>query len=165
MFIVDIQDLKDLMRKAGDVTYANAHKDRRNEGWVSVSVEMGKVQFWEFDLIRIVEFASRRDMERAMDKFDDYELNGRRIKVGKLLVIINKNLHLRSAAYREQVEPRQIPKPLQIQEQEKILRGKIPQQRPPWTGLPLTLQGPQQISLSFQVSKEWIEVLQKSQPV
>ena len=45
-------------------------------------------------------------MERAMDKFDDYELNGRRIKVGKLLVIINQNLHLRSAAYREQVEPR-----------------------------------------------------------
>ena len=32
MFIFDIQDLKDLMRKAGDVTYANAHKDRRNEG-------------------------------------------------------------------------------------------------------------------------------------
>ena len=29
-----------------------------------------------------MEFASRRDMERAMDKFDDYELNGRRIKVG-----------------------------------------------------------------------------------
>ena len=26
------QDLKDLMRKAGDVTYADAHKDRRNEG-------------------------------------------------------------------------------------------------------------------------------------
>ena len=22
------------MRKAGDVTYADAHKDRRNEGWV-----------------------------------------------------------------------------------------------------------------------------------
>ena len=35
------------------------------------------------NLFRIVEFASRRDMERAMDKFDDYELNGRRIKVGK----------------------------------------------------------------------------------
>lgn len=58
---VSWQDLKDLMRKAGDVTYANAHKDKRNEG--------------------IVEFASKRDMERAMDKFDDYELNGRRIKI------------------------------------------------------------------------------------
>ena len=30
-----------------------------------------------------MEFASRRDMERAMDKFDDYELNGRRIRVSK----------------------------------------------------------------------------------
>ena len=82
-------------------------------------------------------------MERAIDKFDDYELNGRRIKVGKLLVIINQNLHLRSAAYREQVEPRQIPKPLEVPEQEKILRGKIPQQRPPWPGLSLTIQASQ----------------------
>lgn len=31
-----MQDLKDLMRKAGDVTYADAHKDRRNEGYVSI---------------------------------------------------------------------------------------------------------------------------------
>merc|ERR1719461_1424734 len=68
---VSWQDLKDLMRKAGDVTYANAHKDKRNEG--------------------IVEFASRRDMERAIDKFDDYELNGRRIKL-----IENKSSHGRS---------------------------------------------------------------------
>ena len=29
---VSWQDLKDLMRRAGDVTYANAHNDRRNEG-------------------------------------------------------------------------------------------------------------------------------------
>ena len=33
------------------------------------------------DICRIVEFASKRDMERAIDKFDDYDLNGRRIKV------------------------------------------------------------------------------------
>ncbi len=26
------QDLKDLMRRVGDVTYADAHKDRQNEG-------------------------------------------------------------------------------------------------------------------------------------
>merc|ERR1711997_1090000 len=58
---VSWQDLKDLMRKAGDVTYADAHKNRKNEG--------------------VVEFASRRDMERAIDKFDDYDLNGRRIKM------------------------------------------------------------------------------------
>ena len=60
------QDLKDLMRKAGDVTYADAHKNRKNEG--------------------VVEFASRRDMERAIDKFDDYDLNGRRIKVRQRLI-------------------------------------------------------------------------------
>lgn len=27
-----IQDLKDYMRQAGEVTYADAHKQRRNEG-------------------------------------------------------------------------------------------------------------------------------------
>lgn len=39
-----MQDLKDLMRKAGDVTYADAHKDRRNEGYVSM-FEIKKVNF------------------------------------------------------------------------------------------------------------------------
>ena len=29
---VSWQDLKDLMRRAGEVTYANAHNDNRNEG-------------------------------------------------------------------------------------------------------------------------------------
>ena len=29
---VSWQDLKDLMRRAGDVSYANAHNERRNEG-------------------------------------------------------------------------------------------------------------------------------------
>jgi len=29
------QDLKDYMRQAGEVTYADAHKQRRNEGYVS----------------------------------------------------------------------------------------------------------------------------------
>ena len=28
------QDLKDFMRQVGEVTYADAHKTRRNEGWV-----------------------------------------------------------------------------------------------------------------------------------
>ena len=31
---VSWQDLKDLMRRAGDVSYANAHNERRNEGLV-----------------------------------------------------------------------------------------------------------------------------------
>lgn len=42
-------------------------------------------------LFRIVEFASKRDMERAMDKFDDYELNGRRIKVCVSIMIITSH--------------------------------------------------------------------------
>lgn len=28
------QDLKDFMRQAGEVTYADAHKQRKNEGYV-----------------------------------------------------------------------------------------------------------------------------------
>jgi len=58
---VSWQDLKDLMRRAGEVCYADAHKDRRNEG--------------------VVEFLSRSDMERAIEKYDGHEMNGRRIKL------------------------------------------------------------------------------------
>ena len=32
---VSLKDLKDYMRKAGEVTYADANKQRRNEGYVS----------------------------------------------------------------------------------------------------------------------------------
>lgn len=56
---VSWQDLKDYMRQAGEVTYADAHKQNRNEG--------------------VVEFASLKDMKTAMEKLDDTELNGRRI--------------------------------------------------------------------------------------
>ncbi|EEC19227.1 alternative splicing factor SRp55/B52/SRp75, putative, partial [Ixodes scapularis] len=55
------QDLKDRMRQVGDVTYADAHRRKRNEG--------------------VVEFASYSDMRRAIDKLDNTELNGRRIRV------------------------------------------------------------------------------------
>jgi len=58
---VSWQDLKDLMRRAGEVCYADAHKDKRNEG--------------------VIEFMSRRDLERAMEKYDGHEMNGRRIKM------------------------------------------------------------------------------------
>lgn len=49
------------MRQAGEVTYADAHKNRKNEG--------------------CVEFANQDDMKTAIDKLDDTELNGRRIKL------------------------------------------------------------------------------------
>lgn len=55
------QDLKDYMRKEADVTFADAHRHARNEG--------------------IVEFASHSDMKRAIDRLDDTELMGRRIKM------------------------------------------------------------------------------------
>ncbi|CAH1158764.1 unnamed protein product [Phyllotreta striolata] len=55
------QDLKDYMRQAGEVTFADAHKQRRNEG--------------------IVEFASYKDLRNVIDKLDGTELNGRKIKL------------------------------------------------------------------------------------
>ncbi|KAL9891930.1 serine-arginine protein 55-like isoform X1 [Glossina fuscipes] len=58
---VSWQDLKDYMRQAGEVTYADAHKQRRNEG--------------------VVEFASLSDMKTAIEKLDDTDLNGRRIRL------------------------------------------------------------------------------------
>jgi len=58
---VSWQDLKDFMRSAGEVTYADAHKNRKNEG--------------------VVEFARYEDVQNAIDKLDDSELNGRRIKI------------------------------------------------------------------------------------
>merc|ERR1712137_10432 len=58
---VSWQDLKDYMRQAGEVTYADAHKQHRNEG--------------------VVEFASYSDLKTAIEKLDNTELNGRRIKL------------------------------------------------------------------------------------
>ncbi|KAM4662265.1 serine/arginine-rich splicing factor 5-like isoform 1-T4 [Discoglossus pictus] len=58
---VSWQDLKDFMRKAGEVTYVDAHRSNRNEG--------------------VVEFASFNDMKSALDKLDGTELCGRKIKL------------------------------------------------------------------------------------
>lgn len=69
------QDLKDYMRQAGEVTYADAHKQHRNEG--------------------VVEFASYSDMKNAIDKLDDTELNGRRIR----LIEDKSSKRRRSASY------------------------------------------------------------------
>jgi arginine/serine-rich splicing factor 4/5/6 len=58
---VSWQDLKDFMRAAGEVTYADAHKQHRNEG--------------------VVEFSTRSDMHNAIDKLNGTELSGRKIKI------------------------------------------------------------------------------------
>jgi len=58
---VSWQDLKDYFRKAGEITYTSAHKIRNGEG--------------------LVEFADRRGMQYALDKLDDTELNGKRLRL------------------------------------------------------------------------------------
>uniref|UniRef100_A0A8C4SM93 Serine and arginine rich splicing factor 6b n=1 Tax=Erpetoichthys calabaricus TaxID=27687 RepID=A0A8C4SM93_ERPCA len=55
------QDLKDFMRQAGEVTYADAHKERANEG--------------------VIEFRSYSDMRRALEKLDGTDINGRKIRL------------------------------------------------------------------------------------
>ncbi|MCJ8744088.1 hypothetical protein PDJAM_G00102250 [Pangasius djambal] len=55
------QDLKDLMRKVGDVTFVDAHRANKNEG--------------------VVEFATHSDMKNAIEKLNGTELNGRKIKL------------------------------------------------------------------------------------
>lgn len=49
------------MRQAGEVTYADAHKERTNEG--------------------VIEFRSHSDMKRALDKLDGTDINGRKIRL------------------------------------------------------------------------------------
>ncbi|XP_076156750.1 serine and arginine rich splicing factor 5a [Alosa pseudoharengus] len=55
------QDLKDVMRKVGEVTFVDAHRPKQNEG--------------------VVEFASHSDMKNALDKLNGTELNGRKLKL------------------------------------------------------------------------------------
>ncbi|XP_039598108.1 serine and arginine rich splicing factor 5b isoform X1 [Polypterus senegalus] len=58
---VSWQDLKDFMRQAGEVTFADAHRPKLNEG--------------------VVEFASHSDLRNALDKLSGKEINGRKIKL------------------------------------------------------------------------------------
>ena len=60
---VSCQDLKDVMRRTGEVTYADAHNDRRNEG--------------------VVEFVNKCDLEQALDKYNGYEWHGQKLEVFK----------------------------------------------------------------------------------
>merc|ERR1711915_1026311 len=55
------QDLKDLFRKAGEVCFAEAHTERRNLGRV--------------------ELQTREDLERVVQKYQGYEVNGRKIEL------------------------------------------------------------------------------------
>lgn len=53
--------LQDYMRQAGEVTYADTHKGRKNEG--------------------VIEFRQYADMKRALEKLDGTEVNGRKIRL------------------------------------------------------------------------------------
>jgi len=56
------QDLKDFMRKAGEVTYGDAHGDcGKNRGLVC--------------------FVTKSDMERAVDELDGREINGKEVRL------------------------------------------------------------------------------------
>lgn len=56
------QTLKDYMRDAGfDPTYADAHRERDHEA--------------------VLHFSSREDMEKAVEKFDGKDMNGRKIEM------------------------------------------------------------------------------------
>ena len=74
------------MRQAGEVTYADAHKQKKNEGYVIVYLLFPCI--WEdcetifvYLKIRIIEFQSYSDMKNALERLDDTEINGRRIKL------------------------------------------------------------------------------------
>jgi len=61
----DWRELKDFFReKVGGVTYTEAHTDRENTG--------------------VVEFRHKSDAMRAYDRYDDYDINGRRIELKPL---------------------------------------------------------------------------------
>ena len=55
------QDLKDLLRRAGEVCFAEAHTEARNEGRV--------------------ELATSEDLERVVKRYQGYDLNGRKIEL------------------------------------------------------------------------------------
>lgn len=88
------------MRQAGEVTYADAHKQRRNEGyvfnrikWRQLRIELGTNKYVNCFLCSVVEFASLSDMKTAIEKLDDTDLNGRRVRLvedrrGRKLFII-----------------------------------------------------------------------------
>ena len=57
------QDLKDIFRKAGEVTYVEAHNEKLHEARV--------------------DFATLEDLERVFERYQDHKLNGRRIELFK----------------------------------------------------------------------------------
>ena len=66
LYLFSWQDLKDFMRKAGEVTYGDAHGDcGKNRGLVC--------------------FITKSDMERAVDELDGREINGKEVRWENLI--------------------------------------------------------------------------------
>ncbi|KAG0987441.1 hypothetical protein G6F28_010013 [Rhizopus arrhizus] len=80
------QDLKDMMRKAGEVTFADISRDRPSEG--------------------IVEFHVRDDMEYALKKLNDRELNGQRVQLREDPNKISRSSRRSSSRSRSRSPPR-----------------------------------------------------------
>ncbi|KAG0747975.1 hypothetical protein G6F57_006326 [Rhizopus arrhizus] len=80
------QDLKDMMRKAGEVTFADISRDRPTEG--------------------IVEFHVREDMEYALRKLNDRELNGQRVQLREDPNKISRSSHRSRSRSRSRSPPR-----------------------------------------------------------
>lgn len=64
----------------------DAHKQNRNEGWVLnarrvLESSFNEVSSFFFPNFRVVEFATLKDMKTAIEKLDDTDLNGRRIRL------------------------------------------------------------------------------------
>uniref|UniRef100_A0A8C8FLK0 Serine/arginine-rich splicing factor 5 n=1 Tax=Oncorhynchus tshawytscha TaxID=74940 RepID=A0A8C8FLK0_ONCTS len=73
---VSWQDLKDFMRQAGEVTFADAHRPKLNEG--------------------VVEFASYSDLKNAVEKLSGKEINGRKIKLIETKALLDSSSRSRS---------------------------------------------------------------------
>uniref|UniRef100_A0A914S6Q1 RRM domain-containing protein n=1 Tax=Parascaris equorum TaxID=6256 RepID=A0A914S6Q1_PAREQ len=72
------------MRTAGEVTFADAHKQHANEGYIPSFIHLHDLRF-EFisscSDFSVVCFQSREDLERALDKLQGKEVNGRKLKL------------------------------------------------------------------------------------
>ena len=70
------------MRSAGEITFADAHKQRVGDGWALFGIFYAEFhRLYVYIVFRVVEYATYDDMKNAMRKLDGAELNGRRLKL------------------------------------------------------------------------------------
>ena len=69
------------MRSAGEITFADAHKQRVGDGWETFCLNWCWLHLVCCVLFSVVEYASYEDMKSALKKLDGAELNGRKLKL------------------------------------------------------------------------------------